>query len=352
MLEIDGLSREWTDFRLRDIDLTIEDGEYFVVLGPSGAGKSLLLETIAGFYGPDSGIIRLNGRDITDLPPEKRGIAMVYQDYMLFPNMTAGENIAYGFRRRHTEEKEIKRQTEEAAELLGITEILERNPLTLSGGEQQRVALARAMVVRPELLLLDEPTGSLDATLQREMRWELSALHREMGGMVIHITHSRDEAVSMADRIAVMFEGRIEQTGTPTEIFRRPRSRAVADFVGAENIFEGIYRRDERGAFAEVGAFRISLPNTGIDNGTEVMLSIRPEEILLSKEPLKSSARNCMPGRITEMRDMASFVEITVDAGEPFLVHITRQALDEMEITVGSDVYLSFKAASVNVVER
>ncbi len=351
MLEIDGLSREWPDFRLKNTDLTVNDGEYFVVLGPSGAGKSLLLETIAGFYTPDSGKIRLNGRDITDLPPEKRGVAMVYQDYMLFPNMTVAGNIAYGLKRRGMEEEEIRKEVKRAAEILGIAEILERNPLTLSGGEQQRAALARAMVIRPSLLLLDEPTGSLDAALQREMRRELKRLHDEIGGMVIHITHSRDEAISLADRIAVMFDGRIEQTGTPTEIFRRPQSRAVADFVGVENIFEGDAITENGVENVDTGRVKIAV--AGLKGaGKRVLLSIRPEEILLSKEPLKSSARNCIPGRVVEMRDMASFVEITVYAGEPFLVHITRQALDELGITAGSDVFLSFKATSVNVMER
>jgi len=351
MIEIEGLSREWADFSLKEINLTVEDGEYFVVLGPSGAGKSLLLETIAGFYTPNRGRITLNGTDITDLPPEKRGIAMVYQDYMLFPNMTVRENIAYGLRRRHMEEKEIKRETERAAKLLGITEILERNPLTLSGGEQQRVALARAMVVRPALLLLDEPTGSLDATLQREMRRELLSLHKELGGMVIHITHSRDEAISMAHRIAIMFGGKIEQAGTPSEIFRRPRSRRLADFVGVENILEGTIISGAGGTMVDTGRLKIVVAGQ-IEHGKKVLASVRPEEIMLSKEPLKSSARNCIAGKITGMQDMASFTEITVDAGAPILVHITRQALMEMEITVGSDVYLSFKATSVNVIER
>jgi len=351
MLEIKGLARDWPEFELKDIDLTVEDGEYFVVLGPSGAGKSLLLETIAGFYTPDTGRIMLNGNDITDLPPEKRGIAMVYQDYMLFPNMSVRENIAYGLRRKDAEEKEIKGEVERAAKLLGITEILERKPLTLSGGEQQRVSLARAMVVRPALLLLDEPTGSLDATLQKEMRRELLSLHKELGGMVIHITHSRDEAISMAHRIAVMFDGKIEQAGTPPEIFRRPRSRTIADFVGAENILEGTVISGARGTIVDTGRLKIAVAGR-MESGKKVLASVRPEEILISKEPLKSSARNCIPGRIAEMRDMASFVEITVDAGEVFLVHITRQAIEEMSITVGSDVFLSFKATSVNVMER
>lgn len=349
MLEIKGLSREWPDFRLKDIEMRVGSGEYFVVLGPSGAGKSLLLETIAGFYIPDSGRIELNGRDITELPPERRGIAMVYQDYMLFPNMDVAENIAYGLKRRGMDEREVRKETEKAAELLGIRDILHRNPLTLSGGEAQRVALARAMVIRPALLLLDEPTGSLDATLQKEMRRELLRLHRELGGMVIHITHSRDEAISLADRIAVMFDGEIEQVGEPAEIFRRPKNRRVADFVGVENIFEAIYRRGEGGATAVTENFSISIPDMGIEDGKRIMVSVRPEEILLSRERLKSSARNCIDGRITEMHDMATFVEITVDAGEPFLVHITPQALEEMQITAGSSVYLSFKATSVNV---
>ncbi len=352
MLEIEGLSRKWPDFSLEEIDLAVRDGEYFVVLGPSGAGKSLLLETVAGFYTPDKGRIVLNGRDITHLPPEKRGIAMVYQDFVLFPNMTVKENIAYGLRRRKVGEGEIEREVSRAAEMLGISSILERKPLTLSGGEQQRVALARAMVIRPSVLLLDEPTGSLDASLQREMRKELQSLHRELGGTVIHITHSRDEAISLADRIAVMFEGKIEQTGTPVDVFRRPESRRVADFVGVENIFEAVYESDGNRAFAVADKFRIALPPTDMESGGKILVSVRPEEILLSKERLASSARNCIPGRVAEMRDMASFVEITVDAGERFLVHVTRQALEEMGITPGSEVYLSFKATSVNVMRR
>jgi len=346
MIRIEGMGKNWGNFSLRNISLEIYDGEYFVILGPTGAGKTLLLETIAGFHQPDYGKIYMNEKDVTFLPPNERGIGFVYQDYMLFPHMTVMNNIAYGLKMRDMEEEEIVRRVEKLARMLKIEHILERYPHSLSGGEQQRVALARALAIEPHILLLDEPLSAMDEMLKEKIMEDLKKINRESGITFIHVTHSRSDAIILADRMAVMNNGEIIQVGKTGEIFRKPESKFVAEFVGVENLFEGeAKRRDGITIFRTEG---MEIYSSMAVEG-RAYASIRPEEIIISREKIESSARNCMEGVVKEMVDMGNLIRVNVDCGVTFMVNITHESMDEMHISVGDRVYLIFKAQNVHL---
>ncbi|MSP77080.1 MAG: ABC transporter ATP-binding protein [Rhodospirillaceae bacterium] len=221
-----------------DVTLDIEAGEFFALLGPSGCGKTTSLRMIAGFEIPDSGRVHVGGKDITDLPVHKREMGMVFQSYALFPHRTVAENVAFGLRMRDVTRSDIERRVKDALELVALTGLEARKPSQLSGGQQQRVALARALVVEPPVLLCDEPLGALDRKLRQQMQFELKELQKRLGVTLVFVTHDQEEALAMSDRIAVMHNGRIEQIGAPTEIYEKPRTRFVADFIGEINLLE------------------------------------------------------------------------------------------------------------------
>ncbi|MEJ7669666.1 MAG: ABC transporter ATP-binding protein [Casimicrobiaceae bacterium] len=219
------------------VDLEVGEGEFVTLLGPSGCGKTTTLGLIAGFFPPTRGEIYLKGRPVAKLPPFRRDIGVVFQDYALFPHMTAGENVAFGLKMRDLEKAEIGQRVREALDLVQLAGLSERRPLELSGGQRQRVALARALVIRPTVLLLDEPLSNLDLKLREEMRVEIAGLQRRLGITTVFVTHDQGEALVMSDRIAVMNAGRIEQVGRPAEIYERPATRFVAEFIGRMNFF-------------------------------------------------------------------------------------------------------------------
>ena len=221
-----------------EVTLDIAAGEFFSLLGPSGCGKTTSLRMIAGFEHPDSGRVHVGGRDITDLPVHRRDMGMVFQSYALFPHRTVAENVAFGLRMREVPRSEIDRRVQAALAQVALTGLEDRKPSQLSGGQQQRVALARALVVEPPVLLCDEPLGALDRKLRQQMQFELKELQKRLGVTLVFVTHDQEEALAMSDRIAVMHKGRVEQVGSPTEIYERPRTRFVADFIGEINILE------------------------------------------------------------------------------------------------------------------
>jgi putative spermidine/putrescine transport system ATP-binding protein len=221
------------------VSLSIAEGEFFSLLGPSGCGKTTTLRIIAGFEAPDQGRVRVQGTDITALPPEARNMGMVFQNYALFPHRTVAENVAFGLRMRKLPKPEIALRVREALAMVRLSGLDERRPAELSGGQQQRVALARAIVIKPSVLLCDEPLGALDKKLRQAMQFELKALHRRLGLTLVYVTHDQEEALTMSDRIAVMQAGRIAQLGAPRDIYDRPASRFVADFIGDTNILDG-----------------------------------------------------------------------------------------------------------------
>jgi putative spermidine/putrescine transport system ATP-binding protein len=222
-----------------DVSLAIAEGEFFSLLGPSGCGKTTTLRMIAGFEAPDSGRVRVRGQDITALPPEKRNMGMVFQNYALFPHRTVAENVAFGLRMRNVPKPDIAARVRQALAMVRLDGLGDRRPAELSGGQQQRVALARAIVINPTVLLCDEPLGALDKKLRQAMQFELKELHRRLGLTLVYVTHDQEEALTMSDRIAVMRAGRIAQLGAPREIYDRPTSRFVAEFIGDTNILDG-----------------------------------------------------------------------------------------------------------------
>ena len=278
---IENLSKSYTRGKmvLQPLDLEIASGELFFLLGPSGCGKSTLLRLIAGFLQPDSGRILFDDKDVTNVPPEKRNAPMVFQNYALWPHLTVFDNVAFGLKAQGLKKSEIYERTMDALEVVRMSEFAQRKTPLLSGGQQQRVALARALAVAPELLLLDEPLSNLDAKLRDEMREELRQICRERNLTAVYVTHDRREALSMADRMAVLEGGRISQMGRPDELYRRPANRFTAGFLGDINLISG-----RVGGIGEVetayGIFR-DLDTGDMTAGTPVELAIRPESVLI-----------------------------------------------------------------------
>jgi len=246
---------------VKDLDLVVQEAEFLVLLGPSGCGKTTTLRCIAGLERVDRGKVFIGGRDVTELPPAKRGIAMVFQSYAVFPHMTVEKNIGFGLRMRHLPKEEIKKAVREVAELLQIGELLDRYPSQLSGGQRQRVAVARAIVMRPDVLLMDEPLSNLDALLRLQMRAELKRLHREVGTTTVYVTHDQIEALSLGDRIAVMREGEIVQLDTPSEVYDKPATVFVGGFIGTPpmNFLSAQVRSRDGRVYLAVGDFPVEV---------------------------------------------------------------------------------------------
>ncbi len=346
MLQIENVSKDLGEFKLNDINLHIKKGEYFVLLGPTGSGKTILLETIAGIYQPDQGRILKKGVDITNFLPMDRSISMVYQDYMLFPHLTVEENIGFGLRQKKKSRTEIKTQVNDIADLLDISHLLGRYPVTLSGGEQQRIAIARAMVTEPEALLLDEPLSALDACTTERLREELKKIHRLTKMTIIHVSHSFEEAFSLGDRIAVMCKGKIIQVGKPDIVFRKPNSEFIADFVGVDNLFRG--KSIVRNYISEIRTNGVCILSSTLKSG-DVSVSIRSEDILISKRKIDSSARNSFSGEIKEVKNMGTIIRVVVEVGIPFVVVLTKRSYEDMKLAFGAQVCVTFKASAVHL---
>ncbi len=346
MIRIENVSKNLGEFKLDDATLQIDEGEYFIILGPTGAGKTILIETIAGIYRPDSGRVFLNGADVTNILPKDRHISMVYQDYMLFPHLNVAGNIGFGLRQKKIAKSEIIMKTDEIAELLGISHLLSRYPGTLSGGEKQRIAIARAVVTEPKVLLLDEPLSALDSRTTERLQAELARIHEITGTTTIHVTHSFGEAFALGDRIAVMCGGRIIQVGAPDEVFRRPNSEFIADFVGVENLFRG--KSVVHDDIALVHADGMSMVSSSLKSG-DVSISIRPEDILISKKEIETSARNSFYGEITEVKNMGTIMRVVVDVGVPVVVALTKQSYEDMGLLCGVRIWIVFKASAVHL---
>src|ERR687888_2483501 len=254
------------------INLEMPSGEFFSMLGPSGCGKTTTLRMIAGFEQPTEGRILLDGNDMAFTPPHKRNVNTVFQSYALFPHLNVFDNVAFGLRRKKVAKHEMRQRVAEALELVQLTGFEKRKPGQMSGGQQQRVALARALVLKPAVLLLDEPLGALDAKLRKALQLELKALQQQVGITFLYVTHDQEEALTMSDRVAVMSNGRIEQVGAPNEVYEEPANAGVADFLGVSNLMQG---RVERGGRVRVGDFELEAENG--DASGSVKLVIRPE---------------------------------------------------------------------------
>ena len=300
---------------LHGVDLSVATGEFVAILGSSGCGKTTLLRAIAGFQPVRAGAIRLNGADVAGLPPEKRGIAMVFQSYALWPHMCVLGNIGYGLRLRGMRRDDIRRRVEGILELLGLSGLLERKVTDLSGGQRQRVALGRALAVEPSLLLLDEPLSNLDAKVRLSLRHEIKALQRKLGFAAIHVTHDREEAMTMADRVVIMDKGRIAQVGTPEEVYDRPASPFVASFMGAENKIELAVTRDGGGsAIRAQGRDRAVRWQGAVPEGDAIAL-FRDDVARLGPPDAEPEGEIVLPGTILARAYPGGRYRYSVDVG-------------------------------------
>ena len=347
MIEIKQLCRDWKEFSIKDIDLTIWDGEYFVILGPTGTGKTLLLELIAGFYHPDSGEILMDGRDITTLSPEKRNVGFVYQNYSLFPHMNVKKNMEFGMRMNGLKDPE---RVKEISDYLNISHLLHRYPTTLSGGEQQRISLARALLINPNVLLMDEPLSALDPGTKIRTRRMLKQINEDSGITVIHVTHDQTEARVLADRVAVVMDGSVVQVGTPDEVFNKPLNNDIANFVGVENLLKGAISAKEDGiSVIDINGIKVEAVSD-VDVGKDVDVYLRPESVTLSRSRLDSSARNSFEGKVLEIEPMGALSMVSVNCGFTINALLTGQSVEDIGLFPGRDVVVSFKTAAVHVI--
>ncbi len=346
MIRLCNVSKRLGDFRLKNIDLDIADNEYFVILGPTGTGKTVILELVAGMYQPDQGEVWINERNVTTDYPESRRIGFVYQDYMLFPHLNVQENILFALKLQKTPASIMKQKLERMTTLLNIGQLQKRFPATLSGGEQQRVALARALIAEPEVLLLDEPLSALDPRSKEAFQQELKHIHEQIKTTTIHITHDFNEALVLADRMGIMCNGEIVQVGSPEEVFQKPCSQFVAEFVGMENIYRGDI--SDKGGVKHVRLGPLQLRVVSPLQG-KVRVAIRSEDIIIAEDRLTSSAQNIIPARIVEIIPRGAFFKIVLDAGIPLVALVTRQSVDEMILAPEKNVWALFKTTAVHV---
>lgn len=316
-IELRDVSKRFGDVPAVDhVSMQIRDGEFFALLGPSGCGKTSTLRMIAGFEFPSSGTIRIHGRDMGQIPPYRRPVNTVFQSYALFPHMTVARNVAFGLEMKRVPRAEIAERVYAALDMVRLADVADRRPRSLSGGQQQRVALARALVNRPEVLLLDEPLGALDQKLRKEMQLELKRLQHRLGITFIFVTHDQEEALAMANRIAVMNQGKVLQIGTPTEIYERPNCRFVADFIGETNFIEGhVTALDGNHVLLETsdGLRLRGYCQRALSPGTPATLSIRPEKFLLYEpERYHGNGINRMAVQVENIDYIGSDTRITV----------------------------------------
>jgi iron(III) transport system ATP-binding protein len=335
---------------LRDIDLVIEPGEFFALLGPSGSGKSTLLRVIAGFAFPQSGRVLVDGQDISRVPPWERNIGMVFQNYALWPHMTVWQNVAFGLEERKLPRAEIERRTAAALDLVGLRELAARRPSQISGGQQQRIALARTIAIEPKVLLLDEPLSNLDAQLRIHMRTELLALQRKLGITTIFVTHDQEEALSIADRVAVLDQGVIQQVGTPMELYDSPANRFIASFVGTINMLQGtleqadgamIFRSDILGAIRFAAAAAPPGP---------AEIALRPHAIHLAARDAAGDARFVwVEGSVAQREFLGEFVRYTVRIGQAELTADQPHYTADPGFAPGATVRVGFNPAQAKL---
>jgi iron(III) transport system ATP-binding protein len=336
-LEVRSLHKRFGDFTaLGDISLDVADGEFVCFLGPSGCGKTTLLRAIAGLDPQTSGTIRQRGKDVSALPPAQRDFGIVFQSYALFPNLTVTANVGYGLVSRRLKRAEILKRVEELLVLVGLPDSGPKYPAQLSGGQQQRVALARALATSPGLLLLDEPLSALDARVRLRLRHEIKALQRRLGVTTIMVTHDQEEALTMADRIVVMNAGAIEQVGTPQEIYRKPATAFVADFVGSMNFLSGTLASPDK---VEVdGRDFACLPEDGLVPGSAVRLCIRPEDVRVRDLP--ADVVNRVPVEVGELDFVGAFCRATLkvhpSSGVTLVADFSSNLIRDLGVAEGS----------------
>jgi len=349
-VELRGITKEFGDVTaVDDISLEIGRGEFFSLLGPSGCGKTTTLRLIAGFEQPTKGEILINNKNVRGQRPYERNVNTVFQNYALFPHLTVDGNIRFGLARKQTARKKADELIEEALNLVQLRGMGDRYPRQLSGGQQQRVALARALILKPEVLLLDEPLGALDLKLRKQMQMELKSLQEKVGITFIYVTHDQDEALTMSDRIAVMDHGAIAQVGTPEKIYELPRTRFVAEFIGISNFFSGhIIGRNKTGLHVQTdGGLSVTLPlNEDHSNGQRIRFSVRPERFAVERKDKVPDCDNKCVGRIDNRIYSGSSIQYIISLSEVEKVTVfiknERASNRQTAFSVGDEVLVSW----------
>jgi len=350
-----GVSKFFGDFQALDnIDLTIEEGELFFLLGPSGCGKTTTLRIVAGFYKPESGNLFFNDKNILDVPSYKRNVGMVFQNFALWPHMTTYDNIIYGLKVRNVPSTERVERAKKALEMVQMEDFALRYPNQLSGGQQQRIALARAIVTEPDVLLLDEPLSNLDAKLRLETRHEIKRIQSELGITSIYVTHDQEEALSMADNIAVMNKGKIEQIGSPREIYEKPNNRFVAGFIGETNFVEAeVHSHSGRGLLLKTvndEEIFVRIMKGEYQQGQKVMCSIRPEKIdLVDEKPLASKGQQVYPATIETITYYGLLEYYILSGFGDVMLKVKNFDPETRKRKVGDRVFISFDPDDVAV---
>lgn len=350
ILRMDNIHFNAGNFAMHNVDFSVNQGDYFILLGPSGAGKTLILELIAGFFQPTKGDIYLQNKNITKAPIQEREVGLLFQDFAIFFHMSVFDNIAYPVRKKISNKVKLTEMVSQMARELEIEHLLKRNPATLSGGEQQRVALARTLMIKPAVLLLDEPLAALDIQLRSGTRSLLRQLNQK-GQTILHVTHDYEEAAILGQRIAVVENNTIAQCGTYDEIFHHPRSSFIANFIGIRNFFKGRLLTNKAGSKQlEVNGVIINILTDHPDgNGYAV---IRSEDIFLSSEPVESSATNILRGVITSIEPARLGFEIGINAGIPLIASISKESIEKLGLENGKEIWAGFKSTAVRFVNE
>ncbi|MFD7161430.1 ABC transporter ATP-binding protein [Kribbella sp. NPDC059898] len=357
-LELTGLRKEYSGQPVvNDVDLAVNQGEFVTLLGPSGSGKTSILMMIAGFVIPEAGSIAIGGRPATNTSPHQRNIGLVFQNYALFPHMTVADNLAFPLKMRHLPKSQISRKVDEMLDLVDLAEKAHQRPASLSGGQQQRVALARALVFDPAVVLLDEPLSALDRKLRERLQLEIKRIQRKMNATIILVTHDRDEALTMSDRIAVMRSGSILQCDRPEVIYERPQDRFVAEFLGESNLLCGRVRESTPSVISvedqDLGVVRLCPdPGRSIAAGEWVSAIVRPERMALCRER-RPNAVNQFAGRVTEVVYVGDAVRYQIECGNKhFVVKLSSMDAAALSLHEGSEAYALWTAADAVALDR
>ena len=349
-LKISHLEKSFGPNRVvKDFSLDIAQGEFVSLLGPSGCGKTTVLRMVAGFEAPSTGGIQIDGQDVTNLRPNQRNIGMVFQAYALFPNLTVAQNVAFGMKVKGVARAESDARVTEMLRLIGLSDLGARYPFQLSGGQQQRVALARALAVRPRVLLLDEPLSALDAKIRVSLRTEIREIQRELGITTVFVTHDQEEAMSMSDRIVVMNGGIAEQVGAPFDIYNRPKTKFVANFVGTLNTLEARIENAEQGIVSLAGV-SFTLPEGGLaaQNGTTLAIALRPEALQLG---CRDGREVVLPATIEEVHFLGSVIRLRANIAGTRVSLDTFNRADTPPPAIGSAVDISLTARDAIVLQ-
>ena len=347
-IEVKNLVKTYGNvYALKNVDLNIADGEYFVLLGPSGGGKTTLLRSIGGFIRPDSGSVNIKGQNVDDLPPDRRPTSMVFQGFALFPHMNVSQNIGYGLKLKSIDKNIIENKVNKMMDLVGLKGLSNRMPHELSGGQQQRVQLARALILENDVLLLDEPLSALDAQLRKDMCIELKRLQKTVGISFVHVTHNQEEAMSVADRIAIIADGEMVEQGTPKEIYSNPKNKFTAEFIGEKNIFEGkIKDFNKTKVVVDIDNDNIEFANNNykVKKNQKVSLSIKSESIQIKKISKTNSkvSNNQIVGKISEITFLGQFVRYLVVLNNKQEIQV-RSYEEIVNLKVHDTVSLSWK---------